>query len=438
MSQLTIEKNTFLTDFADFAAGRTDEPPFVASLRSEALTQFATAGLPHRRLEKWRQLDLSGFRSHEFALIEKPPAVLAHAIAPLRLAGAQELVFVDGHFVPELSEAGSVAGVQAGSLAVAARQQPTPLGRDVDLSEPFAALNTIYWQDGAFVQLQPGAVAQRPLHLLCVATGGEQPTVSYPRHLIALGANSEATVIETYTSLGAGVHFSCPLSEVGLAANARLNHHRFVRQNPAAYHLATSHLHLGRDSRINALAACLGGSLTRHDLHVDLAAPGSEANLQGLYLAADTQQVDNHLWVRHSAPHTRSRQSYRGILAGRAQAVFNGNIHVEAAAAKTDARQSNRNLLLSDTALVHTNPQLEIYAGDVRCTHGSTVGQLDEEALFYLRSRGLDAASARNLLTYAFASDLIDAVEPAILRPQLEQALFDWLSLNVGFRGETR
>ncbi len=434
MSRATIEKNLFLEGFEPLLKSREGEPAFVTALRHQAFIQFVEVGIPNRRLERWLHTDLTSLARTPFVLASAPHAKTLSTLDPLLLAGTRELVFIDGRFAPEFSHCGMLgAGAHLGSLDRALTDHPdlveAHLGHCAGFDQAFTALNTAYWQDGAFIYLETGTVVPEPIHLVFLTTGGTgEPTVSYPRTLVVAGANSQATIIETYASLEAGVHFTCPVTEIVCLDNAVIDHYRLERENPASYHLATTHARLERDAQLTSFTFTVGGALVRNDLYAELAAPGSGCTLNGLYLADGTQHIDNHLWVRHIAPRASSRQIYKGILSGQARAVFNGNIHVHPEAQKTDAKQTNRNLLLSNKAIVHTNPQLEIFAGDVKCTHGSTVGQLDEDALFYLRSRGLGTREATSLLTYAFASDLFESVRPDALRQSLEKLLFTWLS----------
>ncbi|MBW4699566.1 MAG: Fe-S cluster assembly protein SufD [Aphanocapsa lilacina HA4352-LM1] len=431
-----IEKSAFVPDFEPFIAARPGEAAAVLASRRTAMERFVQLGVPHRRLENWRHTDLSPLTKNRFTLAAEPTAIDPVQLVPYSLSGARELVFVDGFFSAELSNPGKAQpGLLLGSYAECLPEDALRWAVAPETAEALEALNGAYWQDGAFVDLAADARVEAPIHLLFIATGADLPLAQFVRNRITAGPGSRATIIETYASLGAGVHFTCPVGTVDVGANADLDHYRLGQENAAAFHLATSRVRLGRDARFKSLAFVAGGGLVRHDLLAELAGPSSEATLHGLYLAGGTRHIDHHLWVRHSAPHAASRQIYKGILAGRARAVFNGNVFVASEAAKTDAKQTNRNLLLSDAALVHSNPQLEIYAGDVRCTHGSTVGQLDEEALFYLRSRGLDEAQAKNLLTRAFASDLFEDIRPAALRDRLETLLYTWLSFEAGIAG---
>ena len=284
---------------------------------------------------------------------------------------------------------------------------------------PFAALNTALVADGAFIHLPAGVELERPIHLVFVSGSEGRSTVSAPRILIVAEAASRATVVEQHLGDG-GASLSCPVSEIVLAKDALLDHVVVQEEEVSAHHLAVRQIQLAAGGRYSGQTVSLGGALARTDIDVILDGEGATASLDGLYLVDGAQQADTHLTVRHAQPSCESHQLYKGILAGSSRAVFNGRIIVDQDAQKTDANQANRNLLLSDNATVHSNPQLEIFADDVRCTHGSTVGRLDEEAIFYLRSRGIARDEAIRLLTLAFAGEVLERIPVDELRKRLE------------------
>ena len=349
-----------------------------------------------------------------------------------RLETGHRLVFVNGRFAPELSELGELPeGVTVRPLADVLSSDPEAatrfLGRGVDLERhPFAALNTSGFVDGAFIHLARGAVVEQPIVLLFLAVGDDEPTWTAPRTVIVAEPTSQATVVEHYASSG-GETLSLPVTELHLEQAAVIRHVRLQEEGPQARHIALQRSRLDRDARLESVAVTLGAALSRVDLDAELAGPGAHASLDGLYLVEGSQHADTQLQVRHAAPHCTSHELYKGILDGSARAVFNGRIIVDPDAQKTDAIQSNRNLLLSKGALVNSNPQLEIFADDVRCTHGSTVGRLDEDAVFYLRSRGLDRAAAESLLTYAFAAEVVQTIPVDAVRERVEGHLAAWL-----------
>jgi Fe-S cluster assembly protein SufD len=258
---------------------------------------------------------------------------------------------------------------------------------------------------------------------LFVSTTHEKPTVSHPRNLIVVDNDSQATIVESYVGLENDVYFTNVVSEIRGGENAILTHYRLQQESQEAFHIATVQAHLRRSSNFSSHSIALGGALVRNDVTAALAGEGSECTLNGLYMVTGHQQVDNHTRIDHEKPHCRSRELYKGILDGKSKGIFNGKIFVHKAAQKTDAKQTNKNLLLSEDAVINTKPQLEIYADDVKCTHGSTIGQLDQDAMFYLRSRGIGLQAARRLLTYAFASEIITQIKIEPVRTQLDNLL---------------
>jgi Fe-S cluster assembly protein SufD len=428
----TIEKVDYLQAFAPFSQKRSEmDSASLQALRKGAAQRFQELGWPTRRLEAWKYTDVSVLARSSFERAIRS-SVSPAAIQPFTYGRCHQLVFVNGHWAPELSHVETLPkGCILGRLAEALLEHQ-------DLVEPylgkvasfehqaFAALNTAYLEDGAFIYLSPGTVIEKPIHLLFVSTAKDHATVSYPRTLVVAQANSQATIIESYVGLE-GSYFTCPVTEIAVDENATIDHYKIQREQLKAFHLATMQVQLGRNSRFSSLSVALGGALARTDLNASLEAEGADCTLNGLYLVKDDQRVDHHINVDHRKPHGTSHQLFKGLLDGKSRAIFSGKVYVHPNAQKTDAQQSNRNLLLSDDALVHTNPQLEIFADDVKCSHGATVGQLDKEAIFYLRSRGLDEVAARRLLTYGFASDVLEQIKISAVRDDLEQLLSTWL-----------
>jgi Fe-S cluster assembly protein SufD len=401
-------------------------PELLQDLRTRGRESFASLGLPNRRQEEWRFTGLKGIEGLNFEL----PEAAAHRIdvTPWRVSDARLLVFVDGIFAPDVSEIGDlpdgvvvsnlVLGATSGSEAVAQH-----LGSLAPLEgHPFAALNSALIADGAFIHVPAGMELERPIQLVFVSGSEERATLSAPRILIVAESGSRATVLEQHVGSSAS-SLSCPVTEIVVGDGAVLHHVVVQEENRSAHHLAVRQMKLAADSRYSSQSISLGGALARTDIGVVLEGEHAEASLDGLYLGDGNQQANTHLTVRHASPNCKSFQLYKGILAGRAKSVFNGRIIVDQDAQKTDAKQSNRNLLLSDDAVVNSNPQLEIFADDVRCTHGSTVGQLDEEAVFYLRSRGIGRDEAIQLLTLAFAGEILERVPVSEVRERLEKVV---------------
>jgi Fe-S cluster assembly protein SufD len=412
--------------------------PALDELRRAAIERFAILGFPTTRQEEWRFTNLAPLARTVFQRPERPapgadgPRRISPAdLAPWTFDGvAARLVFVDGRLAPELSTPpnsplppGTVVDGLAAALAREPRQLEPWLGRFASFVEhPFVALNTAFLDDGALVVLPRGAVVERPIHLLYLSTASQPPLVSYPRNLVVAGEGSQVTVVETYA--GEGAYFSCGVTELVAGPGAVVDHYKVQHESRDAYHLATLQVYGERASAISSHSISLGGLLVRNDVNALLAGEGIDCILNGLYLAGGRQLVDNHMRVEHAKPHCASHELYKGILDGKARSVFNGLIHVHPGAQKTDAKQSNRNLLLSPDAIANSNPRLEIFADDVKCTHGSTVGQLDDDAVFYLRSRGIGLDAARSLLTYAFASDILGRIKVEPVRHDLEEFLF--------------
>ncbi|MCM2268466.1 MAG: Fe-S cluster assembly protein SufD [Thermoanaerobaculia bacterium] len=410
------------------------QPEALRELRQRAARRFAELGLPTSRLEEWRFTNVAPVAKTRFAPAPEvyDRAAVAAAIAPRRLAESVELVFVDGRFAAELSTPETVAGLEIASLAELANRDfarlAPHLGRHASFVErPFAALSTARFEDGAAVFVARGAAVERPVHLLFHTTAAAQPTAVFPRVLVVAAAASRVTVVETYTGDDDAVYLVAPVTEIVAGDSAVVDHYKLQRDGGRAFHLSLLHVESGRAANVSTQTFSLGAAIARHDVEGALVGEGSETTLNGLYLVRDRQVADFHMRVDHAAPHTTSHELFKGVLNDRGRGVFNGRIHVHRQAQKTDAKQTSRNLLLSDEALVNANPQLEIFADDVRCTHGSTVGQLDDLAVFYLRSRGIGLEAARSLLTYAFASDLIERVKVPAVHAQLQEFLLGWI-----------
>ena len=422
------------------------EPGFVAALRARALARFGELGFPSPREEAWRGTNVRPIAEGDFAeplaLSQDAVHVAEAALAPYLFEAAATLVFLDGRFDPRLSKIPDLGeGIVASSLSEALAHHPEliepHLAKHADFERAsFVALNTALWGDGAFVSLPRGAVLAEPIHLLFAMTGapaaGGRTAAAFPRNLVLAGENAQVKLVETYVGLGSGnaadasepVYLTCGVTELVAGDGAVVDHYRVQRESREAFHVATFELVEGRASNVSSHSIALGGGLVRNDVNALLGGEGSETILNGLYMIGGRQHVDNHMRVEHAKPHCASHELYKGILDGKARAIFNGLIHVRHGAQKTDAKQSNRNLLLSPDAVANSNPQLEIFADDVKCTHGSTVGQLDDDAVFYLRSRGIGEEAARSILTYAFASDIVERIQVPAVRRDLEEYLF--------------
>jgi len=401
--------------------------PWLARMRTRALEAFAERGFPTRRDEEWKYTSLAAFEKHAFraapqAGFDAEAAAMISSFMPEKDAG-RLLVFVNGRHVPALSSIARLPeGVVLESLAGMLESMPHALEPYLaDADSAFGALNTAFMADGAYLHLRRGAALEEALHLLFIAT--EAGSAIHARNLIVAEEGAQASVIEHYVGLEGRTYFTNAVTRIFAAPNAHVEHHKLQQEAGDAFHVAGIHAIQQRDSRLASHSFTLGGALTRNDIGTAFDASGCEAVLNGLYLAGGHQHVDNHTYIDHRQPHGTSRENYRGVLDGEAHAVFNGKVIVRPGAQKTDAHQINRNLLLSRDAEIDTKPQLEIFADDVKCNHGATVGRLDEGQLFYLRSRGIEEAAARNLLVHAFARDVIERVRIASLRTRLEQIL---------------
>ena len=416
-------------------------PPWIHPLRRTALSKFTEIGFPTPREEDWKYTNLSPYIKTPFRFSFEPflDGLNREKVEPLVLAKTKGpvLVFVNGFYSKELSRvSGLPQGVKVGSLASALQEHSKLVERHLGKIAPhekngLTALNTAFIQDGAFVYLPEGKSLEEPIYLLFIALPSEERLIFQPRNLIILDRASQATFVENYVSLSKNFYFTNAVTEITLNEGAAGRHYKIQREGKTnACHVATTQVHLGRHSRFSSFSISLGAKCARENLNVLLDAEETECTLNGLYLVSEGRHVDHHTLIDHRKPHGRSRQLYKGIIEGKSTAVFNGKVFVHKNARKTDAEQTNKNLLLSEEATVDAKPQLEIYNDDVKCTHGAAVGQLDEEQVFYLKSRGMNEEEARSLLTYGFASEVLHRVENEAIRSALDPLLWDWLQKN--------
>jgi Fe-S cluster assembly protein SufD len=426
----------YLDRFADAeGAGIQHGIPWLAPIRRAAMDRFAAVGFPTTRDEDWRFTDVSSIAQTAFQAASAGATALApEAISGLLFHGlaGPRLVFVDGRYAPHLSSLAGAGGAVLRSLAEALtenrRTLQMHLGRYADPQhDPFCALNTAFLEDGAYVAVPGGLILEEPIHVLHVATAAGVPRVAHPRNLILVGANSQAAILEDYVSLADGVHFTNSVTELVIGENSAVGHYHIARENRQANQVSRLRAEQARSSTFTSHTVLLGGALVRRNIHPVLAGEGAECLINGLFMGTDRQHIDNFMRVEHASAHCSSRQEFKGILDGHARGVFHGRIVVHKDAQKTDAKQTNMNLLLSDGAQIDTKPQLEIYADDVKCTHGATIGQINEEAVFYLRSRGLSAPAARALLLFAFAGESLNRMKIGPVRRHLERLVADWL-----------
>jgi len=370
----------------------------IERIREEARQRFNDVGFPTTHDEDWRFTSVSP--------ISRTAFVPSTALLP-------SPVFPKGVEISKLSEAprdlleqhlGRYASVQTNS---------------------FVALNTANFQDGLLILIPKGVVIEEPIHLAYESSANGQPTASHPRTLVIAGADSHATIVETYAGDG-GAYLTNPVTEIVAGDHSLIDHYKLQTEGARAFHVSTLQIQLGSNANFRSHSLSFGGALVRNDINAVLS-EGCECTLNGLYLVAGDQHIDNHTCIDHAKPHAASHELYKGILQGRSTAVFNGKILVRKDAQKTDAKQTNKNLVLSEDAVINTKPELQILADDVRCTHGATIGQLDPEGIFYLQSRGIGRVEARNLLIFAFARDIVDRIKVEPLRAQLERILLEKL-----------
>lgn len=432
--------DSFVAAFADFERTHAGKP-WLAKRRREAIARFAELGFPTTRDEEWKYTDVTPAANlavaPQFRLDFEPhlngaAAKLATEL-PLGDLTSIRLVFVDGHFAAELSNLeGLPAEAEVCSLAAALAADSEVvqehLGRICDeTTEVFTVLNAAFAQDGAFIRVPANLKVEEPIHLLFIATA-DAPTVTHPRNLFLLGTGAQATVIETYTSTAGGEYLTNAVTEIVCGANAQFEHVKIQLESEAAYHVGTSVVHGSRNTVAASYSINFGGKLVRNNATALMGDQNAEITLNGLVVADGHQVIDNHTTMDHAQPHCNSHEVYAHVLDDHANGIFNGKIFVRLDAQKTDAKQSNRSLLLSRDAQVNAKPQLEIFADDVKCTHGATIGQLDETALFYLRSRGIPETEARNILVHAFASEVIEGIAEEKVREKLEELLIQKLS----------
>jgi len=411
-----------------FAAnGASSAPAWLKDLREGAIARFDALGFPTTKQEAWRFTNVAALTETAFDLAHPASRIPQLAeIQPFLLGDGPRLVFVNGFLVRSLSTPLS-DGVRLDGLAQALVDTPDLVRQHLSkyaafTDRPFAALNTAFVHDGAFVYVPAKVTIEEPIQLLFLTTpvDGER-VVAHPRNLIVLEREARATVVETYASLEDGVYWTNAVTEVVVGDGARVDCYRVQRESDQAYHVAVTDVHQGRDTTVNVHAVAFGAALARHDLRGTLAGPGGYLILNGLYVLDGEQHADHHTAIDHAAPHCESHEYFNGVLDGRSRGIFNGRIIVRPGAQKTDSKQTNNNLLLSGEAHADSQPQLEIYADDVKCTHGSTVGPLDPKALFYLRSRGIGEVDARRLMTYGFAAEILNRMDVAPLRAQLDE-----------------
>jgi len=427
----------YLSNFEAFEKSLNGEASSgIHAIRKQAIARFAELGFPTTRDEEWKYTDVSSLAKVPFHILpgDTPQGLTSGEIEPFRYQNLtpNTMVWVNGRFSRELSTISRTSipqrGVRAESVAETLGNDPELLIRHLSKyarydDNAFTALSTAFFQDGAFLSFPDGIVLEDPIHLLFVSTKLSGPTALHPRNLILIGKNCQVSILESHRSLTEDACFTNAVTEILLGENSVLEYHQLQDERDQSFHVGTTHVRQQRSSTFTSHTISLGGALVRNNLIGVLEGEGAECTMNGLYVATGRQHIDNHTEIDHAMPHCNSHELYKGILAGRSKGVFNGKIRVRKDAQKTDAKQTNKNLVLSDNASVDTKPQLEIFANDVRCTHGATIGQLDEEAIFYLRSRGIGEGKARDMLIDAFAGDVIDRIKLEPLSKSLHEII---------------
>ena len=441
--QLIKEENSYVSAFRQLLQRRVGEPSWLRRAREDAFAEFDRVGFPTVREEDWKYTNTSLIARTAFTPSFESATTLNGELSKFTFAEARDsrLVFVNGIFQRESSSVSSLpAGVVVVNLAeaVARPEYESLLSAHFagGSANGFTALNAALFVSGAFLLIPRGVEVTVPIHLLFISetTNGHTPA-SFPRVHILAEANSSATIVESYAGLSEGRYLTDAVIDVTVKPGARINHYRVQRESANAFHIATTKARTGRDSAYETTSINLGGLLSRHDIEVALDDEGSHCAVDGLYLIGEDQHSDTHSLIDHRHPHGTSRQLYKGVLDGKSRAVFNGKVFVRHGAQQTDAQQTNKNLLLSEEAHVDTKPQLEIFADDVKCAHGAAVGQLNEDEVFYLESRGINPALAKNMLTYGFAEEVIEKIKIESIKRELDSVVLNRLSHGSGASG---
>ena len=428
----------YLEKFRRFET-QASQPQWLLPLRKAGLARFSELGLPTLHDEDWRFTNIAAIAKLPFKpAFESTDPVSAEALKDFAFAkqAGSRIVFVNGHFAPQLSSVNKLpAGVKAGSLAVELASDAAFLEKHLgryaaSADNGFSALNQAFFLDGGFVHVPAGKVVEEPIQFVYVSTARQSGATFHPRNLVIAEANSSVTILESYVSLDGAGYFTNAVTELFVGDSARLEFVKFQDEAADAFHIAAFHGEFGRASHVNVHSFALGAKLSRNNIRTKLAGEGLECILNGLYLTRGEQLADHHMIVEHAQPHCASHEYFNGILDDKSKGVFHGRILVRPIAQKTDAKKTNKNLLLSDDATADTKPQLEIYADDVKCTHGATIGQLNEESIFYLRTRGIGPETARRMLIHAFAGEIIERIQHEPAREELDKLVWERLEAN--------
>jgi Fe-S cluster assembly protein SufD len=429
--QSTLWYQDRFTEFARYLNGEAATP--LHGLRRAAMARFSEIGFPTTKMEEWRFTNVTPIVRQQFVptLYYQEGGLTSDHLRPFLLDGLRthRLVFVNGHFSRLHSSVGELpAGVRLENLATVLRDADSPaheyLGRQASFeSNPFIALQTAFLQDGTFLLVPDETTIEDPIHLVYVASEDPAPFAAQPRTLVVVGNDCRVSIVESHVGVGVNEYFTNVVSEIVVGDRSAFEHDVLQMQSINAFHVGNTFIRLGAQSIVTSNTLHLGGALVRTDVSTVFGGEHGECTLNGLSLATGTQLIDNHTTIDHALPNCASHELYKAILDGKSRGVFNGKIYVRKDAQKTDAKQTNKTLLLSEGATIDTKPQLEIVADDVKCTHGATVGQLDENQVFYLRARGIDEVMARDILTFAFAAEVVDRIHVEPLRRQLDGIL---------------
>jgi len=410
---------------------------WLESIRESGMSKFSELGFPGPDNEDWRFTNVTPIARTSFGMDRNGmPQVTPDTVNQFTFPGLKcsLLVFVNGCYQPELSVTTELPeGVKVLNLAQAVESDQDLIKERLSSyanfdKEAFTALNTAFMEDGGFIYVPDNTVLPDPVHLLYITTESDHPTITNPRNLFVVGKNSEADVVEQYVTLSEGVYFSNVVTELVIGENSTAGHYLIERESKKSFNVSTLRVQQDKHSNLRSHSVLLGGALVRNNVHPVLAGEGCDSLINGLYMPSGRQHMDNYMVVEHASPHCDSRQFYNGILDGRSRGVFHGRIIVHEDAQKTDAKQTNRNLLLSDNAQIDTKPQLEIYADDVKCTHGATIGQMDEDAIFYMQSRGIAEDAAKEILLSAFTGGTLESMRIEQIREYCEKLVADWFA----------
>jgi Fe-S cluster assembly protein SufD len=407
-------------------------PDAIQALRQAGFDRFAELGFPTTKNEDWHYTSVNEIADQEFTLLTaRTDDVQEAQLAPFAFVEQHwpTVVVVNGRYAPHLSSLRDLpGGVTVETLAESwsrSKSLSSEVGRIASIDAAFTALNTAFLYDGVFIEIAKDAELSQPIHIMYVTDATAAKAMIHPRTVIVAGRNSKASIVESYVSLSDAMHLTNAVTEVTVTRGANLSHYKVQREGQRAFHVGTIEVKQAQDSHYQSFSFAIGAALSRTNIYTSLDGEGCGATLNGLYMIGGEQHCDHQTQIIHAQPNCFSREVYKGILDDRSHGVFNGKVYVHPIAQKTDGKQTNNTLLLSENAKVDTKPQLEIFADDVKCTHGATIGAIDRQALFYMKSRGIDAVTATQLLTYAFAADVLETIELEPLKVELERLTLD-------------